>query len=131
MKMQLCDCSPEYWEFVRELRTNPENSEGFFTQVQISPEDQIKHMKSNSFRYNICLLDNSPVGYIGIIPNNEITYCVHPDHKSKGIGTWMVKEFSSVMENLEAFVKVENIASQKVFEKLGWEKQIYYKLKTN
>ena len=86
-------------------------------------------MKSNSFRYKICILNNSPVGYIGIIKNNEITYCVQSEHKGKGIGTLMLKEFSKGMAELEAFVKCENISSQKVFEKLGWEKQIYYKLR--
>jgi hypothetical protein len=47
----------------------------------------------------------------------------------KNMHTLMLKEFSKGLTELEAFVKCENISSQKVFEKLGWEKQIYYKLK--
>ena len=43
----------------------------------------------------------------------------------------MVKEYSLYWDNIDAFVKVDNIPSQKVFEKLGWEKQYYYKYKKN
>jgi RimJ/RimL family protein N-acetyltransferase len=41
----------------------------------------------------------------------------------------MIENFSKPFSSVDAFVKVDNIASQKVFEKLGWEKQIYYKRK--
>lgn len=129
MNIELCECSSEYWEFVRQVRTDPSNQNGFFSHSEITPEQQIEYMKSNSFRYKICILNNYPVGYIGIIKNNEITYCVQSEYKGKGIGTLMLKEFSKGMAELEAFVKCENLSSQKVFEKLGWEKQIYYKLR--
>ena len=41
----------------------------------------------------------------------------------------MIETYSKSFSTIDAFVKVDNIASQKVFEKLGWEKQIYYKRK--
>ena len=46
-----------------------------------------------------------------------------------GVGSFMISEFSKPFSSVDAFVKVDNIASQKVFEKLGWQKQIYYKRK--
>ena len=127
MKLELVLCTEEYWEFVRLLRMNPINQEGFFTQANITSEQQKEFMCHNWSKYKICLVDNEPAGYIGLLHGHEITYCVHPDFHGKGIGTFMIKNFSKLFSNIDAFVKVDNIASQKVFEKLGWEKQIYYK----
>ena len=127
MKLELVLCTEEYWEFVRLLRMNPINQEGFFTQANITSEQQKEFMSHNWSKYKICLVDNEPAGYIGLLHGHEITYCVHPDFHGKGIGTFMIKNFSKLFSNIDAFVKVDNIASQKVFEKLGWEEQIYYK----
>lgn len=124
--MELVECSFEYWEFVRMLRTHSYNQQFFLTQVEITHEQQIKFMSENSHRYKICLLDNTPVGYIGLIKENEVTYCVHPNYQNKGIGTFMVSEFVQMYDCLTAFVLPSNIGSSKVFEKLGFEKQIYY-----
>ena len=60
---------------------------------------------------------------------HEITYCVSPEYHGKGVGTFMIQKFSPRWAWVDAYVKVDNIASQKVFEKLGFEKQIYYKYK--
>ena len=127
MKMELVNCTEQYWEFVRKLRTNPENQEGFFTQVDITSEQQKDFMLKNQWDYKICLVEGKPAGYIGLLKGHEITYCVSSDFKGKGIGTWMIKEYSPRFSTVDAYVKVDNVASQKVFEKLGWEKQIYYK----
>lgn len=127
--MELVNCTEEYWEFVRLLRTNEENTNWFYTQPDISIDDQKKYMLKNSDRYKICILNNEPVGYIGIINENEITYCVKPEFKSRGIGTFMVTEFIQLFDNLIAYVLPENIASRKVFEKLNFDKQIYYTYK--
>jgi len=124
--MELIECTSEYWEFVRLLRTHPENKNWFFSQTEITPKQQITYMKGNSHRYKICLLDGIPVGYIGIIKENEITYCVDSQFKGKGIGTFMVSEFIKIYDILTAFVLPQNIASSKVFEKLGFTKQFYY-----
>lgn len=124
--MELVECTPEYWQFVRIIRTHPSNQKFFFTQVKITPEQQIEFMQRESHRYKICLIDGSPVGYVGIIKENEITYCVHPDYQGKGIGTFMISELLKLYDNLTAFVIPENIGSSKVFEKLGFQKQLFY-----
>jgi len=127
MKLELVNCDKQYWEFVRQLRINPENQEGFFTRAEITPEQQEAYMSVNFLHYKICLADGEPAGYVGLLKGHEITYCVSPDFKGKGIGTWMIKEYAPRWSSVDAYVKVDNIASQKVFEKLGFEKQIYYK----
>ena len=126
MNIELCECSSEYWEFVRLLRTHPLNQGWFLTQPTITPEQQIEFMEKHSHKYKICILNNTPVGYIGLINQNEITYCAHPDYQGKGIGTFMISEFIKLHQTLTAFVLPQNIASQKVFEKLNFKKQIYY-----
>ena len=129
MKMKLVNCTEQYWEFVRLLRTNPENQEGFFTHAKITPEQQENFMSVNFHNYKICLVDGEPAGYVGLLEEHEITYCVSPEFHSRGIGTFMVKECSFLWGEVNAYVKIDNIPSQKVFEKLGWEKQIFYKYK--
>ena len=125
--MKLIDCTSEYWEFVRELITNDKNSIWFFTQPIITVNEQKNYMEKNSSNYKICLFNDIPVGYIGIIGKNEITYCVKTDYKNMGVGTFMVREFMNLYDSLIAYVLPENQSSCKVFEKLGFEKHIYYK----
>ena len=129
MKLELVNCDKQYWEFVRQLRTDPKNQEGFFTYAEITPEQQETYMSFNFSKYKICLVDGEPAGYIGLLQGHEITYCVSQDFKGKGVGTFMIKEFKDRWAVIDAYVKTDNIASQKVFEKLGFEKQIYYKYK--
>jgi RimJ/RimL family protein N-acetyltransferase len=125
--MKLVNCDKDYWEFVRTLRTHPDNKIWFYTQSKITSDQQKKFMETNSDNYKICILEDTPVGYIGLIDGHEITYCVDPDYKGKGIGTFMVNEI--LKEGIDAYVKIDNISSQKVFEKLGFEKQYYYTYK--
>ena len=129
--MKLVDCEPKYWQFVRHLRTDERNQNGFFSQVNISERDQEIFMQKNFENYKVCIMDEIPVGYVGLIKGKEITYCTHPDYNNRGIGTFMVQEFSKLYKNIEALVKIENVASQKVFEKLGWEKKILFEKKSS
>ena len=96
MKLELVNCDKQYWEFVRLLRTNPENQEGFFTYAEITPEQQESFMNTNFPNYKICLVDGEPAGYVGLLRGHEITYCVSPDFKGKGVGTFMIQEFAKL-----------------------------------
>jgi len=127
MELKLVKCEEKYWEFVRLLRIDSINQKGFFTKTNITSKDQIKYMNKNNSRFNICLADGIPAGYVGVSKSNEITYCVSPKFHNNGIGTYMInalvlKEFKTY----EARVKLENKASQKIFEKLGFEKHFIY-----
>ena len=127
MNLKLVSCDKKYWEFVRRLRIDPKNQAGFLTYANITCEQQSDFMKKNAIRYRVCLLENKPVGYVGLVGEKEVTYCVDSKYAGKGIGTYMINTFGKEFESLEALVKPENIASQKVFEKLGYKKLIYYK----
>jgi ribosomal protein S18 acetylase RimI-like enzyme len=122
--MELVECDKKYWEFVRSLRNDKNNLSGFIETKHISPEDQQAFMKINSRFFKTCLLDEEPVGYIGLIGENkdEITFCVAHNNKGNGIGSFMVKDFT---KNISCWAKVrlENINSSKIFEKLGFKKE--------
>lgn len=119
MCMELVNCDEKYWEFVRKLRSDKENSKGFIEQVNITEEQQIKYMTKNADWFKICLIDNEPVGYIGLIGDDrsEITYC--SDVKGKGVGTFMVSEILKSSDKIWAKVLKDNVASIKVFEKFN------------
>jgi hypothetical protein len=55
--MELVNCTSEYWEFVRLIRTDPSNKNSFLTQPTITPQQQIEFMEKNSYKYKICLLN--------------------------------------------------------------------------
>ena len=85
-------------------------------------------LKNSSFFY-ICLDKSIPIGYIGII-ENDIRVATHPDHQGKGVASFMVNEIMKINKKAVAKVKIDNMASLKLFERCGFEKK-YYLLEMN
>ena len=117
--LKIVDCHKKYWNFVRELRNNPIVQEGFVEKVNISKEDQIIYMNKNSHNYRICLKNNVPVGYFGVL-DNDIRICTSPKYQNQGIGMFMLKELKKIWPNAIAKVKVRNNASKALFLKSGY-----------
>lgn len=122
--MELINCTKEYWEFVRILRTDPRVSKGFIEQVTITPEAQQKYMSKYCDCFRIALLDNIPVGFVGVI-EDDIRVCTHPDHHGKGIGKFMINKCIEIWPTAFAKVKLDNEASIKLFEACGFTKKFY------
>lgn len=122
--MKLIQCNPSYWEFVRNLRNDPNNLHGFINNKYITTEDQITYMTKYNDNYYICLDNNNlPLGFIGNI-DGDMRICVKNDSQNQGIGTFMTKEFLMIQQkntSLIAKVKITNIASQKLFKKVGFK----------
>lgn len=118
--LQLVACEEKYWEFVRNLRNDIKIQEGFIKKVHISPDEQINYMQKYASFYRICLFNNIPAGYIGVL-NNDIRICTHPDFQKKGIGLFMVKRGMEIWPNAKAKIKASNIASLKLFKNAGFE----------
>ena len=114
--MELVAVKPEYYDFVREMRTHPENSPGFIEQVEITREQQEQYMQRYAKNYYICLLYNEPVGYVGVI-DNDIRICTHPDFKGVGIGSFMLDEIVKIFPGAIGKILKGNTASQRLFEK--------------
>jgi RimJ/RimL family protein N-acetyltransferase len=109
-----------YYEFIRQLRNDPEIQQGFIQQVNINVEQQKEYMKKYGKYYYVCLYNNIPCGYIGVI-DNDIRFAVHQSYQGKGIGTFMLTEIKKIFPNAYGKIKVFNKPSIKAFEKSGFE----------
>jgi len=122
--MVIVECTEEYWEFVRKLRLDPRVADGFVKTTQITTEQQILYMNEYSSCYRICLLNDKPVGYVGVI-DDDIRVCTHPDYQGKGIAKFMISKCKEIWPTSFAKVKVDNEASIKLFESCGFVKKFY------
>ena len=114
----------DYFSFIRELRNDPITNEGFINRELISEASHLEYMQNHSNFYRVCLLDGIPVGYIGVI-DGDIRIAVDKDYLRKGVGTFMLNEISNNFSDLSAKIKIENLASIKLFEKLGFKKRYF------
>lgn len=132
--MELVRCTTKYWEFVRQLRMDERVIDGFLETIPITEEQQTKYMIGNAHNYRICLVDEKPAGYVGVI-EDDIRVCTHPDFQGMGVGKFMINECMKIWPTAYAKVKLGNTASDKLFLSCGFEvsgkdeKFTYYKLK--
>ncbi len=107
--------SEKYYEFIRELRTHPENLSGFVDTNEITPQQQYEYMSKYGHNYEICLSGDTPVGFVGVV-DRDIRFAVDPKHHGQGIGKFMIWDLIHKNSDCLAKVKHDNIASIKVFE---------------
>ena len=93
-------------------------------------------IKESSAYIYIAFFNDIPIGQIRVDEKNmdsgEISYSIDKDYRGKGYGKMMVenlimlytKNESHGIRKLTGKVKCDNIASQKVFENLGFEKSM-------
>ena len=125
MNLKLIPNKKDYWEFIRLLRADERVQAGFIQNtLKISQEEQKNYMEKYNDNYYICLSDDNPCGFIGEI-DGDIRVCTHPDYQGKGVGSFMIKELTTLRPNIYAKVKMDNISSVKAFEKAGYEKKYY------
>ena len=122
--MKLVECTSDYWEFVRTLRTDARVAEGFIEQVEITSEEQRRYMSKYSSCYRIALVGEIPVGFVGVI-NNDIRVCTHPNYQGKGVGKFMINNCMQIWPEAFAKVKFDNAASIKLFESCGFSKKFF------
>jgi ribosomal protein S18 acetylase RimI-like enzyme len=123
-KLEFKKNHPKYHEFIRNLRNNKKVKSGFIKQKYISKLEQKKFMQKYGQNFFVCLCDGQPAGYIGVL-NSDIRVAVHPDYMQKGIGLFLVNKVQKKYHNLQAKVKVNNLASQKLFKKAGFKIKYY------
>jgi len=91
--MDLVPITEEYYEFVRKLRMHPENAAGFLEAANITEEQQKEYMEVFKNCYFVCLIEETPVGYVGVI-DGDIRICADPTKKGRGVGTFMLTEIT-------------------------------------
>lgn len=111
---------PEYFEYIRYLRTHPMNLSGFIETVDITSEQQIEYMSKYGDCYEICLSGDTPVGFVGVV-DNDIRFAVEPNFHGKGVGKYMIMDLIHKNPDSTAKVKHDNLASMKVFESCGFK----------
>ena len=122
--MELIQNSYIYWEFIRQLRNMEGIRQGFIEQNIISKDDHEQYMKKNSNFFWICIDNDVPMGYIGII-DLDIRVATHPNHQKKGVASFMVNEIMKITPDAVAKVKINNEASLKLFQSCGFKKKYY------
>ena len=120
--MELVRNSPRHWDFIRKLRNSAK--EGFIQQEHITEIQQAEHMLKYNNNYWVCLADEKPVGYVGVI-DDDIRVATHPAFQGQGVGSFMINEIVKLFPDAVAKVKLDNEASLKLFEKCGFEKRFY------
>jgi hypothetical protein len=121
--MELVPVTEKYFEFIRQLRVDPRNTDGFLEQVSITPDQQKKYMENHATSYYVCLLYGTPVGYVGVI-DDDIRICTDHGVKSSGVGSFMLSEIKKLYPSATGRIKKNNVASQRLFEKC----EVPYKL---
>ena len=121
--LKLINAEPEFWEFIRKLRTDRRVMHGFLTEKYISSEDQKEYMRKYSDSYFVALYDGSAAGYIGVL-DDDIRVCTHPNFQGRGVGTFMLKEIKDKFPNAVGRIKRSNISSQKAFNKA----EVFYRI---
>ena len=115
----------KYWNFIRELRNDNRVQSGFVDELpEITKEQQNEYMKKYNDMYYVCIKGDLPVGYIRHL-DGDIGVCTHPDHWGRGIGSFMIDELMKLHPNCYAKIKLDNEASIRAFEKVGFKKKYY------
>lgn len=127
--MRLVECDEKYWEFVRLLRIDKRVIDGFIKTDNITQEMQKNYMEKNSNFFRVALIDDEPVGFIGVI-DDDIRVCTHPEHQNKGVGKFMVENIKKIYPKAFAKIKIGNEKSLKLFESCGFKIK-YFILETD
>ena len=124
LKFKIVHNHEKYHEFMRLLRNDSRVKKGFIEQKKVTKDQQKKYMKKFGKNYFICLINEKPAGYIGVI-ENDIRVATHPDFQGKGVALFMAKFIKKKFKNAQAKIKVENTASLKLFKKAGFKLKYY------
>lgn len=122
--MKLVMCEEIYWEFVRKLRNDERVQNGFISKTIITEEMQQSYMMRHQDNYRIALIKDEPVGYVGVI-DNDIRICTHPDFQGQGVGEFLLKSCINIWPGSTAKIKIDNVASLRLFEACGFEKEFF------
>lgn len=114
--------SPEYYEFIRNLRNDPRVKDGFIQPAHITPEQQEAYMSEHADEYVVGVVDGEAAGFAGSV-DGDIRVCTHPDYQGMGVARAMIEEVLKRFPDSDAKVKVENTASLRLFESCGFVPQ--------
>lgn len=126
MKVIFKELTKEDVNFAYKLRMDKLSREMSFNS-EIVPFDSFEigfqcRVEDKDFRLfkACCFYDPEPFGIISL-NDNTLSWMVDPERRGQGLGGLMLKQFASfVKKPLQAFIKHENKASQRIAEKAGF-----------
>ena len=124
MKLKFVKNEEKYWDFIRNLRNDPKVKTGFIQQEEILPESHQKFMTKYGHLFYLCLCDNTPAGYVGVI-DRDIRVATHPNFQGKGIGKFMIEQIMLKFPDAYAKIKIENEASIRLFKSCNFKEKYF------
>lgn len=124
VNLKLVENEPKYYEFIRNLRNDERVRPGFIQSSFITEEQQIEYMAKYHDCFRICLDNDDPAGYVGVI-DNDIRIATNPSYQKRGIGKFMLQQIETVFPDAVAKIKIENEASLKLFLSSGFKVKYY------
>ncbi len=121
---KLVDNEPKYYEFIRNLRNDERVKPGFIQSSFITEERQIEYMAKYRDCFRICLDNDAPAGYVGVI-DNDIRIATSPSYQKQGVGKFMLQQIETVFPGAVAKIKIENEASLRLFLSGGFKVKYY------
>jgi hypothetical protein len=123
-ELMLVPITVEFFEFVRRLRTDSRDVNSYIENAEITVQNQIEYMNQHMQDYFICLNQNVPIGFVGVV-QNDIRLAVVHEFRNRGVATFMVNEISRLYPDAHAKIKTSNVASIALFESAGFKCQYY------
>ena len=116
-------------------RNDPQTRAASFNKEEIDRDSHLKWFAEKLADENCELFimteGNNKLGHIRIDIDGDtgtISYMINPTHRGKGYGTGMIGLLDSAVDKrvsvLSALVEKDNIASQKCFERNGYEQDV-------
>lgn len=125
--LNLEECSPQYWEFVRHLRNHMKES--FDDQSEINDWQHLDFMCTHSHNYRIVTLLGHPIGFVGHA-FGDIRIAIHPEHQGKGYAKWALLHFLDSLPpdyrttTIRTQIKIDNEASRRLFASCGFKEKM-------
>lgn len=115
-------------------RNDPQTRASSFNKEEIDPDSHIKWFRGKLADENCELFiltdGEKKLGHIRVDINDNtgtISYMITPTHRGKGYGTEMIRLLDAAVDKrvsvLSALVEKDNAASQKCFERNGYERR--------
>lgn len=111
----------EDYMFVYNLRNSEDVRAVSLTNTVIDLDNHKVWFKDNYLWYQIITQDDKDIGFVRKDEDNEISICLVPEFRNKGIGSEVLKQLTG-----KAVILLDNKSSLKCFEKAGWVIRGYY-----
>jgi spore coat polysaccharide biosynthesis protein SpsF len=102
-----------------EWRNDPVTRANSFTTDPVTQEQHDAFIEKRLGEIRIAMYGVTPVGMVRVSPEGVVSYSVCRHHRTYGFGR---KIIAAIMDRpLTAEVKIDNVASHRIFQGLGWQ----------